>query len=240
MNPMLEALKQAEGAVPVPLAPGRRAATPAAIERFAFPELPDPQRPASAPSPPQAFWPECRDSAILHACAETAKGIVGQLSSERSMAVAFTSPGDGDGKTSSLLALAPELAKRMAGGVLVVDADHRAPNLTTRLGMPVSEAAERSAIYATNLPRLSVLPACPNWQSSNRDQFWIDELRQGWPLVVIDAASLAHTQVAPMARCCDGTYLVVRLGYTPRRAVAEAARVIRGCGGRLLGCVVVE
>ncbi len=43
-----------------------------------------------------------------------------------------------------------------------------------------------------------------------------------------------------MLRRCDGVYLVVRLGHTARRAVADAVRVIAHSGGRLLGCVVVE
>jgi len=69
------------------------------------------------------------------------------------------------------------------------------------------------------------------------DPAWIEELREGWSLVLLDMASLAHAEVAPLLGHCDGTYLVVRLGYTPRRAVTEAARVIRTVGGRLLGCV---
>ena len=69
---------------------------------------------------------------------------------------------------------------------------------------------------------------------------WIEHLREGWPLVLVDMPSLEHVESAAMMRRCDGVYLVVRLGHTARRAVAEAARVIERSGGRLLGCVVVE
>ena len=58
--------------------------------------------------------------------------------------------------------------------------------------------------------------------------------------MILDAPSLAHAEAAPLARCCDGAYLVVRLGHTARRAVAEAARALRAKGGRLLGCLVVK
>ena len=51
------------------------------------------------------------------------------------MILAFSSPGDGDGKTSLLLSLAPELAKRTAAGVLAVDASFRKPDLTARLAI---------------------------------------------------------------------------------------------------------
>ena len=53
---------------------------------------------------------------------------------DRPAVVALTSPGDGDGKTGLLLALAPQLAHRIAGGILVVDANFRKPDLTARLG----------------------------------------------------------------------------------------------------------
>ena len=46
-------------------------------------------------------------------------------------------------------------------------------------------------------------------------------------------------ETVSLLRHCDGVCLVVRLGHTARRAVAEAARVISACGGRLLGSVVV-
>ena len=100
-----------------------------------------------------------------------------------------------------------------------------------RLGAPL--------IYPTNLPRLSFLAAAtvrPAGQCSDRSDRGI---AAGWSLVLLDLPSLAHAEVAPLAGACDGVYLVVRLGYTPRSAVAEAARVIRGAGGRLLGCAVV-
>ena len=42
-----------------------------------------------------------------------------------------------------------------------------------------------------------------------------------------------------MAGECHGTYLVVRLGGTTRRAAGEAVKVIQDCGGRVLGCVVI-
>jgi len=38
---------------------------------------------------------------------------------------------------------------------------------------------------------------------------------------------------------CDGIYLVIRLGYATAYDVSESTRVIRQCGGRLLGCVAV-
>jgi Mrp family chromosome partitioning ATPase len=289
MGLMLEALKQIEAAVPPVILPlpndecgmmNDECSADAAVagteqsvhhssfsihhspvERFTFPKLPEPHEHSSAVESPKAIWPECNNTETAWACAETADKMLRQLSLEHPRVVAFTSPGDGDGKTNLLVALAPQLAKRIAGGILVVDANFRRPNLTARLSIGPDETAARPGlIYPTNLPRLSVLPAAHGWdgsctatpeatvqqwpqratpETSGFDRSWIEELRQGWTLVLLDMASLAHAEVAPLAQCCDGVYLVVRLGHTARRAVAEAARVIRGSGGRLLGCVVV-
>jgi protein-tyrosine kinase len=215
------------------------------IQRFSFPELPEaPAPPAAAPALPNAptvVWPECRNSETASACGATASAILRQLSLERPTVLAFTSPCDGDGKTSLLIDLAPPLARQIAGNVLAVDANFRKPSLTARLGMPAGETAARSVlIYPTNLPRLNVLPAPPKPLSRRFDRSWIEELREGWPLVLLDMASLAYAEAAPLTRFCDGVYLVVRVGYTSQRAVTEAAQVIRNAGGRLLGCVAVE
>ena len=209
------------------------------VKRFAFPALP----PLLETEPPSdsslVTWPKCNDAEVAQACAATADEIL----QHAARVVLLTSPCDGDGKTSVLVALAPQLARRIEGDILVADANLHKPDLTARLGLPSVEAGGRSAlIYPTSLPRLSVLPASrPTGASSpGFDHPWIEELREQWSFVLLDGASLAHAEVAPLASCCDGVYLVVRLGHTPRRAVADAARVIRSSGGRLLGCVVVN
>jgi Mrp family chromosome partitioning ATPase len=208
--------------------------------RFAFPELPEPHESLPAPESPRITWPECCNVETRHACEDVANGILHQLSLDRPRVFAFTSPGDGDGKSSVLLDLAPQLAKRIAGGLLVVDANFRNPSLSVRLTIPAGDTAARSVlIYPTNVPRLNVLPASSIQFPERFDRSWIEELREGWLLTLLDMASLEHAEVMPLASCCDGVYLVVRVGHTARRAVAEAARVIRRAGSRLLGCVVV-
>ncbi len=221
----------------------RRAREASAVERFTLPNLPAADGDTSATAAPLVTWPECAAAATRHACAEAAEDILRQLSLERTRMIALTSPGDGDGKTGVLIALAPELAARTANSILVVDANFRKPDLTARLRVPADNTADCQAlIYPTNLPRLSFLPApaAARAQSRGFDPFRCEELRQGWSLVLLDTPSLAYPEAAWMTRRCDGVYLVVRLGHTARRAVAEAAHVVRACGGRLLGCLVVK
>ncbi|MFH1265082.1 MAG: hypothetical protein ABIK89_05100 [Planctomycetota bacterium] len=66
----------------------------------------------------------------------------------------------------------------------------------------------------------------------------LDALRLRYRLILVDAASLLHPEVAPLGRLCDGAYLIVQLGQTPRGAARQAAGVIRRCGGHVLGCVL--
>ncbi len=257
MDTFDDALKQFDAlasapAVPVILplsAPANRAANEAtrgcgyqAIVRFSFPELTEPNECVAAPAAPTVTWPDCHTAETVCACAKAAGAILGHLSFDRPRMVMFTSPGDGDGKTSLLIALAPELARLAAGSVLAVDANFHKPDLTLRLSASAGNMlAGASLIYPTNLPHLNFLPARAEERSKfvDSDSAASEELREGWSLVLLDAPSLAHREAVPMVQHCDGVYLVVRVGHTVRRAVADAARVIRSAGGRLLGCLVV-
>lgn len=214
--------------------------------RFAFPELRGPPADSAVGGDgPRVVWPECERPETARACAEVAQAIRWRLSAERPAALAITSPAAGDGKTSLVVALAPELARRTPGGVLVVDADYCGSGLTTRLawagsGMPAGSAF----VWPTSVAGLSVLPMPPRPQSRGVDPrwhnpAWIAELRERWPLVLVECASLEHAETALILKHCDGVCVVVRLGHTARRAVVEAGRAIRAGGGRLLGCVAV-
>jgi Mrp family chromosome partitioning ATPase len=234
----------------LPLSGGKEDGRPARVEnnrhavvqRFSFPEMKEPIAETPAPEAPMVIWPECESAAKASACAVVAGTILRQISLDRRRLLLVTSPDDGDGKTDLVAALAPELAKHTTGSVLAVDANFRRPDLTSRLRVPRDKAPARSMlIYPTSLPRLSVLPA-PMANRSLSEGFDLsanEELREGWSLVLLDGPSLVHPEAAPMARRCDGAYLVVRLGHTARRAVAEAADVLQAAGAKLLGCIVV-
>ena len=124
----------------------------------------------------------------------------------------FTSPGEGEGKSTTLARLAPELQRRVSGEVLVVDGSLRAAG-----------PAESQNIHLTGRP-IEALAG----------------LRKRCRLVLVDAPSLRFSETAPLVACCDGTYLVVQLGATTRRALSEAISAIERNQGRLAGCVVVD
>jgi len=120
MGLMLEALKQIEAK---PLS-------------FAFPSLPP-----ELPGPPPLNARASRQSEEIVSVAdpayeELAAHLLARLPADRPAAVMFTSPGDGDGKTRLLRALAPVLAARADCRVLVLDADLRKTpmaSLTSRI-----------------------------------------------------------------------------------------------------------
>jgi len=209
-------------------------------KKFAFPAVGPRYEESPFDALPQAIWPKCDCTEVVQAGVKLAKAVCSRLSSDRPSVVALTSPGDGDGKTTLAEILAPELAKRTSGGALAVDANFRKADLTARLAIPATRSPVGSSlIYPTDLAGLSVLPMSHQRECRGADGVWIEQMRDNWPLVLLDMASLEHAETAPLLQYCDGVCLVVRLGHTARRAVAEAARVISICGGRILGCVIV-
>jgi Mrp family chromosome partitioning ATPase len=210
------------------------------LNKFSFPAIGAQPGEATLDELPYAIWPKCACTEAVQAGVRLAKAVRSRLPSNRPAVLALTSPGDGDGKTTLLEIMAPELARRTPGGALVVDADFRKSDLTARLEIPAARNSTGSSlIYPTDLAGLNVLPMSRQRQSRGADAGWINRMRENWPLTILDMASLRHAETAPVLRHCDGVCLVVRLGHTPRRAVKEAARIISICGGQLLGCMVV-
>lgn len=210
-----------------------------AVARFEFPAIVASERAPTRESP-GAIWPKCESTEDMAAGVRLADAIVEHLSAEQPAVVGITSPSNGDGKTCVTTVLAPELAKRVDGGVIAVDADYRKADLTGLLSLAASRTPDNSPlVYPTDVPGLSVLPRPPGLEWQYLDADWIEQFREGWPLAILDLGSLENAETASVLRYCDGVCLVVRLGQTPRRMVREAGRVVRANGGRLWGSIVV-
>ncbi len=211
---------------------------PLGAQRFQFPEVVLVENEERADAA-RIMWPACERGRACQAAAEAAEGIRWRLPKTSSAILAFTSPLDEDAKDQPLLAVLPELAKRSRGECLVVDADpgpHALMQHLTLAGPATPKAG--NLIYPSNLPRLHVMALTRSGQTVNPE--WVHDWRERWPLVLINAPSLEHRRGGLITGICDGTYLVVRLNRTSRRAVREAAEVIRAQGGRLLGCLAVQ
>lgn len=208
--------------------------------RFSFPALPT-ERPASIFASPQVIWPSDVDADRSLQAAEMANGLLRRWPLDRTTILAITSPGPGDGKTRLLTALAPQLARRVAGSVVVVDANFRHPGLTSLAIVSSDVAGSSGVIYPTNRRNLSFLPAPGSRRDfgASLDRFWFEELREAGSLVLVELPSLAYAETVGLSRHCDGVYLAVRLGHTSRRALSRSAKILRRAGSRLSGCLVV-
>jgi Mrp family chromosome partitioning ATPase len=259
MSRMLEALRQIEARSPQPQAPPDTQAMPAEQPATLEPAAAALAQAEAAAAGIAAACAPCIDlsDADVRVCAlrKLADRVLSRLPTGTSAVLLLASPDDGAGTTAVLVPLAAALAERLDGKVLLVDANFRHPELArvleveTSAGLPdvlMGKTRWRQVVRETAVPRLSVLPGArfpmPNTRAAERFNLepLLRELRAEYRLVLIDAASLAHAEVASLLRHCDGVYLVVRLLHTLRRAVGEAVRAIQAGRGRLLGCVVLE
>jgi Mrp family chromosome partitioning ATPase len=185
--------------------------------------------------------------------AAAAEAIIRQLPEGRSQVLLFTSPTDGQGKTTTLARLAPRLAQAMHGSVLVVDANFRNPDMARwlavapawRLPDVLSGTADwAAAVQSTTDPHVSLLPGGTDEQGRSptiqRMGQLLRELARHYALVLVDGSSLVHREAAQLSAVCDATYLIVRLGDVTPRLLREAAEVIDGNWGRLLGCIAID
>lgn len=186
---------------------------------------------------------------------DLAENVLAQLTPVSPAVLLFTSAGDGEGKTSTVASLAAALAGKVTEKVLAVDANFRSPALAGHFGIRADaglvevlngRASWREVVQETSVDRLSVLPG-GRFHTNDGSlpaevelASVLDSLRSGYRLVLVDAASLVYPEVAPMSRLCEGTYLVVELGRTPREVARQAVELIGQCGGRVLGCVLTN
>jgi Mrp family chromosome partitioning ATPase len=185
--------------------------------------------------------------------ADLGRIILGQLGLARPAVMLLASSEGEIRRGVSLLSLATMLGQQIEGELLLVGCDWQSKAAAERYGI----TAERGlvdllagggrgtkAVQKVGRPPISVLlgrgyaspaqlPKNISWQSL------IKQLKQRYSLLVLDASGLACAQAAPIARHCDGTYLLVIPRQTPRRAAGRAVNLLSSVNARLLGCVLV-
>jgi len=168
-----------------------------------------------------------------------------------------TSPGPGEGKTTTAINLATVMAQNGAK-VLIIDADlrkprlHRdfkvphAPGLTNRIaGVNGSDDNTSSAIVPTTVDGLFIMPSgsqAPNpaeLLSSERMRKIIAMASRAFDVVVIDTApilGLADSLV--LSRAVDGVIMVMAAGKTTKTSVKACVRRLNQVQAPLLGQVL--
>ena len=176
--------------------------------------------------------------------------------------IAVTSPGEGDGRTTTAIDLAAALAES-GRSVLLVDGDLRQPTLADRVS---SDGAVRDAAQLRGLTTvlvgeqdlrdvivevpvgghaISLLPAGPSsprpgelW-ATDRAAALLEHLRKTFDYVVIDTPPLgAYTDGAVVGALADGAILLARIGGTTARSLRRAVETLTSANVTLLGTVV--
>lgn len=169
----------------------------------------------------------------------------------RTIAITSSIPNEGKSTiTLSLAAAAGQAGKR----VLVVEGDLRRRSL-----MAAVKARPRHGLHAvlsgacslddavaqTSLRGVAFLdaePGIPNPEellSSRRYTAFIERARSTYDLVIIDTPPVgAFADAAVVARQVDGAILVVREGFTDKRAAQLAMEQLRASGAHVLGVVM--
>ncbi len=230
------------------------AAAPAPATPAPGPPMPSPARAATATRPAASRAGLGKLAGPLKGeCAELGRIILGQLGLARPAAMLLTSSQGEMQRGMSLVSLATTLGQQTEGEVLLIGCDWQSKSAAQRYGI----TAERGlvdllagggrgikAVQKVGRPPISVLlgrgsASPPQLPKEFSWQVLIKQLKQRYSLVILDATGLACAQAAPIARHCDGAYLLVLARQTPRRAAARAVTLLSGVNARLLGCVLV-
>ncbi len=164
-----------------------------------------------------------------------------------------TSPGPGEGKSTTAANLAITLAQQ-GTRTLLVDADLRRPLVHRALGLQqepgltdvlVGRAALREAVRPAVVAGLDVLPAGalpPNPSEllgSPAMHHLLDQLRSGYEMVVFDSPpALAVTDATVLGASSDGVILVLRSGETEEQSARQAVEQLRRVHARIAGAVL--
>ncbi len=164
-----------------------------------------------------------------------------------------TSPGPGDGKSTSVANLAIVMAQ-MGTKVLLIDADLRRPvlhsvfKLDRRIGLSnvlAGRAEFSEAIAPTDIDNLHVmtcgtLPPNPSeLLGSSTMQRTIEALKSEYEIVLFDSPpAIAVTDAAVLARLVDGVFLVVKAGHTNKEATFRAHTLLQQVKARVLGTLL--
>jgi Mrp family chromosome partitioning ATPase len=171
-------------------------------------------------------------------------------------ALLLTVPAGPETQIAQLLgSLGAALWRRSGCEVLIVDGDMRMAALAEWFGVRADRglpdwllgtAELDPLICPTSWPGVHLLPSQPfvgvadEWAGRFDAVALANQLKERFAMVLCYVPSAAELARLPLAAACDGSYLLVRLGHTTEAETREAARLLRGCGAPLLGCVAIE
>ncbi len=166
--------------------------------------------------------------------------------------IGVTSPGSGEGKSTTAVNMAVVMATS-GKNVVLVDGDLHRPSLCRHLriaadvgvtNVVTGNAALDQAIRPTQVEGLSLLPAGPlppnpsDILNSQGMKALISDLAGKYDAVVIDCPPIVGLSDVPIiATLVDGILLVISAKETRRRLLKEALRSLRYAKAPVVGCV---
>ncbi|SFR98880.1 GumC family protein [Sphingomonas jatrophae] len=164
-----------------------------------------------------------------------------------------TSTRPSEGKSSSSLALAQNLA-RMGANIVLVDADMRKPSFKTsqpeEIGLAtllVTNGSAMEHVASTSIPNLSLLPSGPippnpaELLATNRISAILNELSSHFDIVLIDSPPvLGLADVPVLSALCEATILVVEAGSVRRPAVLSSLRRLLAAKANVAGAILTK
>lgn len=154
--------------------------------------------------------------------------------------ILVTSPGHGDGRTVAAANLATLFAESGLA-VLVLDCDHRSPDLHTYFGRRYApRRALDSGVRGLTLVADAADAAATNPSAVVEAQReLVTRARSRYDLIVVDAAPLLATDDATaLLPIADQVLMVVRSGWTERSAAAASADLLYRRGAPVAGVVL--
>jgi succinoglycan biosynthesis transport protein ExoP len=172
--------------------------------------------------------------------------------------ILVTSPGQGEGKSSTVSNLGLALAE-ISQRVLLIDADMRKPQLHQLFGVAntwglsdvlkdrnsLADAPLAALVRETAIPGLFVLPSGPgttkiaNLLHSQRMAALIERFRKEFDTVLIDTPPMSVISDARMlAKLTDSVILVVRAGQTMRADAVAAKQRLTEDGISVMGTIL--
>lgn len=170
--------------------------------------------------------------------------------------IVVTSCEPNDGKSFVAMQAAVNMAKR-GKKVLLIDADLRNSCLNIRYDIRMAgyrmglahylsgQCVLEDAIYETNLQNVYLIPIGKDVQAplslivSPDFEKLIKEMGELFDLVIIDAPPIGLViDAAEIAKCCDGSILIVEYAKTRLRSLREAKQQMERAGTPILGCVL--
>jgi capsular exopolysaccharide synthesis family protein len=170
--------------------------------------------------------------------------------------ILVSSPGPGDGKTTTAINLAAALALNPDVEVLLIDADLRRSSIAGLLGVPAAPGVEEvlrnsasldeAAVQIEQLPNLHVLPACVSLLNPAElfaSAAWAElaaSARSRFHYVIVDCPPVNSVADYELIEAkCDAVIVVIRPDQTNRTACQEALQSVprERLAGVLLNCV---